>query len=62
MARSGSHPCSVHPGIACVPAILRNLEPDTGKGLDAWVCLVQNRGPKDENACPRLRMTLSRAT
>jgi hypothetical protein len=38
----------VHPGVAHVQAILRNLEANTGKDLDAWVALVKAKGPADE--------------
>jgi hypothetical protein len=40
----------VHPSVAYVQSILRNLEANTGKDLDAWVALVHRKGPKEEKA------------
>lgn len=43
-------PWSVHPGVAHVQTILRNLEAITGKDLDTWVALVKEQEPGDEKA------------
>jgi hypothetical protein len=41
-------PWDVHPSVAYVQAILRNLEANTGKDLDAWVAAVKRKAPKEE--------------
>lgn len=38
----------VHPGVAHVQAILRNLPANTGRDLEAWVAAVKAQGPADE--------------
>jgi len=38
---------SLHPSVAYVQAIVDNLEPHTGKSLEAWVRLLKAKGPKD---------------
>lgn len=43
-------PWDLHPAVAHVQAILRNLEANTGKDLDAWVALLKRQGPADEKA------------
>ncbi len=40
----------VHPSVEYVQTILRNLEANSGKDLDAWVALVNRKGPKEEKA------------
>ncbi len=40
-------PYAVHPAVAYVQAILANLESTSGKSLEAWLRLVQAKGPKD---------------
>ncbi len=40
-------PYSVHPAVAYVQSILANLESTSGKSLEAWVRLVQAKGPKE---------------
>lgn len=48
MAKAKSTAWDVHPGVAHVQAILRNLPTTTGKDLDSWVAAVQAYGPSDE--------------
>lgn len=50
MARQTVHPYSVHPSVAYVQSILRNLEANTGKDLDAWLKVLKAKGPKDTKA------------
>jgi hypothetical protein len=43
----GKSPYSLHPSVAYVQAIVDNLEPQTGKSLEAWVRLLRAKGPKE---------------
>jgi Domain of unknown function (DUF5655) len=48
MFQDAPSPYAVHPSVAYVQAILRNLEKHTGRNLDGWVGLVRKSGPADE--------------
>ena len=50
MTEQSIHPYSVHPSVAYVQAILRNLEANTGKDLDGWLKVLKAQGPKDPKA------------
>lgn len=48
MPKAASSPFAVHPAVAHVQAILRNLKSNTGRDLEGWVALVKASGPADE--------------
>lgn len=50
MAKQPAHPYSLHPSVAYVQAILANLEKNSGRDLDAWIRMLQAKGPKDAKA------------
>ena len=50
MPKAAASPYSVHPSVAYVQAILRNLEKNTGRDLDAWVALLKGSGLPEEKA------------
>lgn len=45
-----AHPYSVHPSVAQVQAILRNLEKNTGRNLDGWIAALRAEPAMDEKA------------
>lgn len=50
MSRTAPNPYSVHPSVAHVQAILRNLETHSGKDLNGWIEVLQAKGPEDEKS------------
>ena len=48
MPRSAPSPYAVHPSVAYVQAILRNLERNTGRDLEAWVAVAKASGPDEQ--------------
>lgn len=50
MVKRAVNPYSVHPSVAYVQAIIRNLETNTGKDLDGWLKVLKAQGPKDPKA------------
>lgn len=50
MPKTVAQPYSVHPSVAHVQAILRNLERNSGRELDAWVAALGHADPGDEKA------------
>lgn len=50
MPDPASHPYSVHPGVAHVQAILRNLGANTGRDLAGWIDALRLADPGDEAA------------
>ena len=47
-SKADPSPFAVHPAVAHVQAILRNLEKHTGRDLEAWVAQVKQSGIADE--------------
>lgn len=50
MAKSAAPAYSVHPSVAHVQAILRNLERSSGRDLDGWIAALRHADPGDEKA------------
>lgn len=48
MAKPAAAPYSVHPSVAYVQSILRNLKPHTGRDFDEWLAFVKAEGPGTE--------------
>lgn len=48
MAKPAATPYSVHPSVAYVQSILRNLKSHTGRDFDEWVTFVNAEGPGTE--------------
>lgn len=49
-AKPGKPLYDVHPGVAMIQDWIRTLEPKTGRSLEAWLMLIQERGPADGKA------------
>jgi predicted transport protein len=45
-----SSPYDLHPSVAYVQAVLSNLEPKTGRSLEAWVALTRKAAPAETRA------------
>lgn len=50
MTKAVAQPYSVHPSVAHVQAILRNLERNSGRDLEAWITALGDADPGDEKA------------